>query len=55
MLVGRNLTIPFKEIIITLREVRNGRFDKKVQVTSNDEIGYTADVINEMTAGLKER
>ncbi len=55
MLVGRNLTIPFKEIIITLRGVRNGRFDKKVQVTSNDEIGYTGDVINEMTAGLKER
>jgi hypothetical protein len=55
MLVGRNLTIPFKEIIITLRGVRNGRFDKKVQVTSNDEIGYTGDVINEMTTGLKER
>ena len=55
MLVGRNLTIPFKEIIITLRGVRNGRFDKKVQVTSNDEIGYTGDVINEMTAGLIER
>jgi sigma-B regulation protein RsbU (phosphoserine phosphatase) len=55
MLVSRNLTIPFKEIIITLRGVRNGRFDKKVQVISNDEIGYTGDVINEMTAGLKER
>ena len=55
MLVGRNLTIPFKEIINTLQGVRNGRFDKKVQVTSNDEIGYTGDVINEMTAGLKER
>jgi sigma-B regulation protein RsbU (phosphoserine phosphatase) len=55
MLVGRNLTMPFKEIILTLRGVRNGRFDKKVQVTSNDEIGYTGDVINEMTAGLKER
>ncbi|MHC4458742.1 MAG: PP2C family protein-serine/threonine phosphatase, partial [Planctomycetota bacterium] len=55
MLVSRNLTIPFKEIIITLRGVRNGRFDKKVQVTSNDEIGYTGDVINEMTKGLIER
>jgi sigma-B regulation protein RsbU (phosphoserine phosphatase) len=55
MLVGRNLTIPFKEIIITLQSVRNGRFDKKVQVTTNDEIGYTGDVINEMTEGLIER
>jgi len=55
MLVSRNLAMPFKEIILTLRGVRNGNFDKKVQVTTNDEIGYTGDVINEMTEGLKER
>jgi sigma-B regulation protein RsbU (phosphoserine phosphatase) len=55
MLLGRNLSIPFTEIVETLRWVRNGRFDKKVQVTTNDEIGYTGDVINEMTEGLKER
>lgn len=55
MLVSRNLTTPFKEIIRTLSGVRNGHFDKKVQVTSNDEIGYTGDVINEMTEGLRER
>ncbi len=55
MLLARNLSIPFKEIVQTLRGVRNGRFDKKVQVTTNDEIGYTGDVINEMTEGLKER
>jgi sigma-B regulation protein RsbU (phosphoserine phosphatase) len=55
MLVSRNLTLPFGEIIQTLRGVRNGILDKKVQVTSNDEIGYTGDVINEMTEGLKER
>ena len=55
MLVSRNLTIPFAEIIQTLRRVRNGHFDKKVRVTTNDEIGYTGDVINEMTTGLEER
>lgn len=38
-----------------MRGVRNGNFDKKIQVTTNDEIGYTVDVINEMTEGLKER
>jgi len=38
-----------------LKVVRNGNFDKKVQVRSNDEIGYTGDVINEMNEGLKER
>jgi sigma-B regulation protein RsbU (phosphoserine phosphatase) len=26
-----------------------------VKVTTNDEIGYTGDVINEMTEGLRER
>ena len=54
-LVSKNLTMPFREIIETLQGVRNGKFDKKVKVTSNDEIGYTGDVINEMTEGLKER
>jgi len=55
MLVSRNLTLPFGEIIRTLRGVKKGRFDKKIRVTSNDEIGYTGDVINEMTDGLIER
>ena len=50
-LVSRNLALPFAEIIQTLRGVRNGQFDKRVRVTSNDEIGYTGDVINEMTEG----
>ena len=54
-LVSRNLTKPFKEIVQTLMWVRNGRFDKKIRVTSNDEIGYTGDAINEMTDGLIER
>ena len=55
ILVARNLTRPFQSIVDVLREVQHGNFDKKVQVTTNDEIGYTGDVINEMTAGLKER
>jgi sigma-B regulation protein RsbU (phosphoserine phosphatase) len=55
MLLARNLSIPFKEIVHALKGVRNGHFEKKVQVITNDEIGYTGDVINEMTEGLKER
>ena len=55
ILVGRNLSRPFAEIIATLHAIRNGRFDQKVRVTTNDEIGFTGDAINEMTAGLKER
>ncbi|MBE9543151.1 MAG: HAMP domain-containing protein, partial [Proteobacteria bacterium] len=55
ILVSRNLSIPFRDIIQTLHRIRNGRFDKRVQVISNDEIGYTGDAINEMTKGLIER
>jgi sigma-B regulation protein RsbU (phosphoserine phosphatase) len=55
ILVSRNLSIPFRDIIQTLRRIRNGRFDRQVQVFSNDEIGYTGDAINEMTKGLIER
>ena len=54
-LVSRNLSLPFRDIIQTLRRIRNGRFDRRVQVFSNDEIGYTGDAINEMTNGLIER
>ncbi len=55
ILVSSNLSRPFEEIVQVLRGVRNGRFDRRVHVTSNDEIGYTGDAINEMTKGLIER
>ncbi len=55
LLVIRNLSLPFKDIIRTLQGVRKGRFDARIKVASNDEIGYTGDVINEMTEGLQER
>jgi sigma-B regulation protein RsbU (phosphoserine phosphatase) len=55
VLVSNNLTRPFGEIIRVLSGIRRGRLDDRVKVTSNDEIGYTGDVINEMTDGLRER
>ena len=55
VLVSGNITRPLKEIIRVLKSVRDGDFNQKVKVTSNDEIGYTGDVINEMTDGLIER
>ena len=55
VLVSANLSRPFASIIRTLNRVREGHFDDRVRVTSNDEIGYTGDVINQMTEGLKER
>ena len=55
ILVSRNLSTPFRDILQALHRIRRGRFDKRVQVLSNDEIGYTGDAINEMTKGLIER
>jgi phosphoserine phosphatase RsbU/P len=54
-LVSSNLTRPLEEITHVLQNVTKGLFETKVRVTSNDEIGYTGDVINAMTEGLIER
>ena len=55
MFVHMNFEVPIREILQTLKKISKGNFDDKVIVRSNDEIGYTGDVINEMTRGLKER
>ncbi len=55
ILVTSNLTQPFREIVAVLQGIRNGTLNRKVRVTTSDEIGYTGDVINEMTEGLQER
>ena len=54
-LVSGSLTRSIAGMIPALKAVRRGRFDTTVRVTSNDELGYAGDVINEMTAGLRER
>jgi sigma-B regulation protein RsbU (phosphoserine phosphatase) len=55
IIVSSNLTRPLQEIIRVLKAVRDGDLYHKVRVTTNDEIGYTGEVINAMTEGLKER
>ena len=50
-----NLVRPLREITRALSRVREGDFTARVQVMSNDEIGYTGEAINQMTAGLAER
>jgi sigma-B regulation protein RsbU (phosphoserine phosphatase) len=50
-----NFAVPLKEIIQTLKDIRRGNFDRKIIVSSNDEIGYTGDVINQMATELKDR
>lgn len=55
LLVSSNLTRPLAKITDVLHKIRTGEFESSVAVTSNDELGYVGDVINEMTTGLKER
>ncbi len=43
------------EMTRVLKRVSRGDFGQRVQVVSNDEIGYVGDVINEMAEGLEER
>jgi sigma-B regulation protein RsbU (phosphoserine phosphatase) len=55
VLVTRNLAAPIRDIIAGLKRIKVGRFDQSVKVTSNDVLGYTGDIINDMMAGLRER
>ncbi|MCP4370101.1 MAG: SpoIIE family protein phosphatase [Deltaproteobacteria bacterium] len=54
-LLSHNIVDPIKDLVRVLQGVHKGRFDEKVQVMSNDEIGYAGDVVNEMTQGLQEK
>ena len=55
LLVSRSITDPLRDIIKVLKQVRLGNFKIEAPVVSNDEIGYAAETINEMTEGLLER
>lgn len=53
--VVSNTTYSINSMLAVLKEVARGNYEPKVEVVSGDEIGYAGDVINDMTAGLKER
>ena len=55
LIVSRSLSRPLTEITQVLKKIGQGDLNHRVPVTTNDEIGYTGDVINAMTEGLKER
>ncbi len=52
--VNMNLSLPFWDVVEVLRGISAGHFDLRVRVVSNDELGYTGDIINEMADGLEE-
>ena len=53
-LVGRSILEPIRDMIATIRKVREGDFNHRVRVVSNDEMGILGDGINKMTTGLVE-
>ena len=54
-LVLQNLKQPIKEIIRVLTHIRKGNLTERASIYSNDEIGFTGDVVNAMTEELLEK
>lgn len=54
-LSAQNLSEPVEEMMQVAERVREGDYQGRVQVVSNDEIGYLGDRVNEMSRGLRER
>lgn len=55
VLAAFSLTKPLNQVTGALKEVAQNRLDVRAPVTSNDEIGYIGEVVNDMAVGLKER
>lgn len=52
--LSASLTAPLREAIETLRTIRAGRFDQKLDVSSGGEVGELQLSINEMADGLQQ-
>ena len=55
LILSLNLKKSLDAMVVVLKQITIGKFGSRVKVTSNDEIGYVGDVVNEMTQGLIER
>jgi sigma-B regulation protein RsbU (phosphoserine phosphatase) len=55
LIISLNLKKSLDAMVLVLKQVTQGKLGLRVNVTSNDEIGYVGDVINDMTEGLMER
>lgn len=51
----RTITGPLDRLRVAMGRIQNSDFDVGVPVTSNDELGYLSERLNEMAAGLEER
>jgi len=55
LIISLNLKKSLDAMVLVLKQVTRGKLGLRINVTSNDEIGYVGDVINDMTEGLMER
>lgn len=53
--VARTVTRPVLDLAAAAREVEQGRYDKRVELQQNDELGELAGAFNRMMRGLAER
>jgi sigma-B regulation protein RsbU (phosphoserine phosphatase) len=51
----RTITGPLDQLQAAMGRIQESEFDVRVPVTSNDELGYLSERLNEMAAGLEER
>jgi adenylate cyclase len=54
-LVARSIVAPLENILAVNKRIREGDYDARIQVVSNDEIGVLGDSGNAMIRGLGER
>jgi phosphoserine phosphatase RsbU/P len=54
-LLNRSIVEPIENILSVVTKIKEGNFESRVKVVSNDEIGVLGDATNEMIQGLIER
>jgi len=53
--ISKNITSPISSLVDATEKVKEGQYDFKLTVKSNDELGVLADSFNSMVEGLRER
>ncbi|ROO87784.1 HAMP domain-containing protein [Actinocorallia herbida] len=53
-LIAHGMTAPLREMTAAARSMASGRYDRRVRVTSNDEVGELGEAFNTMAADLAE-
>jgi adenylate cyclase len=53
--VAASVAQPLRDLLASMRQVQQGKFDVLCPVVSNDELGEASEGFNQMVAGLRER